>query len=211
MIHAAEEVFAETEPGAVQMEAIAKRAGVSRATAFRRMGSISEVVVQVAIRRAQRHIAAVQELMAAQTGVFAKVEAALIYTARELPTDASIAALIAQHSTGSNDPRVHEAAVGAMGPVVREGQRNGEIRTDVPFDDLIDFLVEQTYLAAEGVDRSEAAVRKRFRQFVVPAIEARDGHGGDILSRARELRDTAAATAAAAQSLVEQLEGRTRT
>lgn len=206
LISAAEQEFAENDAVTVQMEAIAKRAGVSRATAFRRLGSISEVVVQVAMRRARRHIAAVQELMAAESEVFAKIEAALIYTARELPTDASIAALIAQHSTSANDARVHQAAVGAMGDVIREGRRRGEIRDDIEIDDVVDFLVEQTYLAAEAVDRSEAAVRKRFRQFVVPAIEARHGVGGDALAQARELQAAAAAAMAAAQRLTEQLE-----
>ncbi|MBX5486386.1 MAG: helix-turn-helix transcriptional regulator, partial [Mycolicibacterium hassiacum] len=66
LLRAAEEEFIENPEGGVQMEAIAKRAGVSRATAFRRLGSISEVVVQVALRRSQRHIAAVKELMAAE-------------------------------------------------------------------------------------------------------------------------------------------------
>ncbi|SEH74336.1 regulatory protein, tetR family [Mycolicibacterium rutilum] len=206
LISAAEQEFAENAGGTVQMEAIAKRAGVSRATAFRRLGSISEVVVQVAMRRARRHIDAVQEVMAAESAVFAKIEAALIYTARELPTDASIAALIAQHSTAANDPRVHQAAVGAMGDVIREGQRRSEIRDDVELDDLIDFLVEQTYLAAEAIDRSETAVRKRFRQFVVPAIEARGGSGGEAIAQARELEAAAAAALAAAQRLTEQLE-----
>ncbi|MGV0791171.1 TetR/AcrR family transcriptional regulator [Mycolicibacterium sp. XJ1819] len=211
LLRAAEQEFAANEPGTVQMEAIARRAGVSRATAFRRLGSFSEVVVQVALRRAQRHIAAVQDLMETESGVFAKLEAALVYTARELPTDAAIAALIAQHSTASNDPRVHEQAVGAMGAVVREGQRTGEIRTDVGLDDLIVFLVEQTYLAAEAPDRSEAAVRRRFRRFVVPAIEARDGPGGEILSRAKELQDTIATAMSAAQRLTERLqEGQTK-
>lgn len=206
LIAAAEQEFAENPDGIPQMEAIAKRAGVSRATAFRRLGSIHDVIVQVALRRARRHIAAVQELMTAQHGVFSKLEAALIYTARELPTDASIAALIAQHSTSVNDSRVHQAAVGAMSEVLAEGQRTGEIRDDVALDDLVDFLVEQTYLAAESKDRSEAAVRKRFQTFIVPAIEARQGPGGEVLSRARELQETVTAALAAARSLTEQLE-----
>jgi len=219
LIAAAEQEFAENPDGIPQMEAIAKRAGVSRATAFRRLGNIHDVIVQVALRRAihdvivqvalrraRRHIAAVQELMTAQHGVFSKLEAALIYTARELPTDASIAALIAQHSTSVNDSRVHQAAVGAMGEVLAEGQRTGEIRDDVALDDLVDFLVEQTYLAAESKDRSEAAVRKRFQTFIVPAIEARQGPGGEVLSRARELQETVTAALAAARSLTEQLE-----
>jgi AcrR family transcriptional regulator len=190
---------------AVQMEAIASRAGVSRATAFRRLGSIAEVLIQVALLRAQRHIAAVHELMGAKIGVFAKVEAALIYTARELPTDPSIAALIAGHSTSVRDPRVHQAAVGVMGPVLEEGQRNGELRTDLPLDELIDFLVEQTYLAAEEIDRSEQVVRSRFRHFVVPALEARGGIGGEFVSRTREVEGAVSAAMEALQNLASEL------
>jgi hypothetical protein len=75
-----------------------------------------------------------------------------------------------------------------LGPVLRDGQRRGEIRTDLDLDELIDFLVEQTYLAAEDVDRSENAARKRFRHFVIPALEARDCSGGEYVSRIREVQ-----------------------
>ncbi|HZS22225.1 MAG TPA: TetR/AcrR family transcriptional regulator, partial [Pseudonocardiaceae bacterium] len=144
LIRAADAEITDHGVNEVRMEAIARRAGVSRATAFRQLGNLSEVLVQVALLRSQRHIAAVDELMKCKTGAFAKVEAALIYTARELPKDPSITTLIAQHSASVHDPRVHAAAVGVMGPVLREGQRNGEIRSDVSLDELVDFLVEQT-------------------------------------------------------------------
>jgi AcrR family transcriptional regulator len=188
LIRAADELITESGIDAVQMEAVAKRAGVSRATAFRQLGSVAEVQLQVAMHRAQRHIAAVHELMRSKTGAFAKIEAALIYTARELPTDPAIAVLIAQHSASVHDPRVHSAAVGAMSSVLEEGQSHGEIRTDIPLDELVDFLVEQTYLAAEELDRSEATVRRRFRNFVAPVLEVR-GKGGEYLSNTREVED----------------------
>lgn len=205
LIRAADAEIEARGTSTVQMEAVAKRAGVSRATAFRRLGSISEVVIQVALLRAQRHIEAVHLLMQTKTGVFAKVEAALIYTARELPTDPSIAALIAGHSASVRDPRVHQAAVGVMGPVLEEGRRNGEVRTDLQLDELVDFLVEQTYLAAEEVDRSEQVVRKRFRHFVVPALEARGGPAGEFISRTREVDSAVSAALVALQNLAGEL------
>jgi AcrR family transcriptional regulator len=205
LIRAAADEIEERGTSAVQMEAIAKRAGVSRATAFRRLGNTSEVVIQVAMVRAQRHITAVHQLMQAKTGVFAKVEAALIYTARELPTDPSIAALIAGHSASVHDPRVHKSALGVMGPVLEEGQRNGEVRTDLELDELVDFLVEQTYLAAEEIDRSEQVVRKRFRHFVVPALEARGGLAGEFISRTREVEGAVSAALEALQNLAGEL------
>lgn len=114
LIRAADVEF-ETYGDAVQMESIAKRAGVSRATAFRRLGTMAEVVVQVALLRAQRHIAEVGRLMQRRSGAIGRIEVALIYTTRELPKDPSIAALIAQHAASVRDPRVHGAAKGVMG------------------------------------------------------------------------------------------------
>lgn len=86
---------------AIQMEAIAKRAGVSRATAFRQLGSLSEAVMQVALLRAERHMEVVRRLMEAKTGAFEKLEAALVYNVRELPKDPAITALMARRGAAS--------------------------------------------------------------------------------------------------------------
>jgi AcrR family transcriptional regulator len=190
---------------ALQMEPIARRAGVSRATAFRQLGSISEVLIQVALLRARRHVAVVDALMAKRTGTFSKIEAALIYTARELPTDPTISALIARHSSSVHDPRVHEVAMSVMSPVLEEGRRNGEVRTDLLVSELVDFLVEQTYLAAEELDRSADAARRRFRHFIVPSLEARDSAGGEYLSRTIEVEHAVGAAIEALGDLARHL------
>jgi len=201
LIRAADVEVDEHGVDGLRMEAAAQRAGVSRATAFRQLGSVSELLIQVALLRAERHIQAVDHLVRTKKGAFAKIEAALIYTARELPTDPAIVALIARHSASVHHPLVHESAVRVIGPVLEEGQRRGEIRTDVGLDDLIDFLVEQTYLAAEEVDRSEASTRKRFRQFMIPALEAKGEVGGEFLSHAHEVEQAVSAATEALENL----------
>ncbi|MCW2649515.1 MAG: putative transcriptional regulator, TetR family [Mycobacterium sp.] len=205
LIGAADAEIAANGIGAVQMDVIAKRAGVSRATAFRQLGSISEVLVQVALLRARHHVALVEALMAERTGVFSKLEAALVYTARELPTDPAIAALIARHAASVHDPRVHDVAAGIIGPVLVDGQRHGEVRTDLQMAELVDFLVEQTYLASEELDRSEDAVLRRFRHFVVPGLAARDDPGGEFRSHAREVEHALAVALDALGNLARQL------
>ncbi|WP_293234458.1 TetR family transcriptional regulator [Mycolicibacterium sp.] len=205
LIRAADQEIAARGINAVQMEVVAKVAGVSRATAFRQLGSVSEMLVQVALLRARRHTAAVATLMATRTGVFAKLEAALVYTARELPSDPSIAALIAQHSASVHDPRVHQVAVEAMGQVLDEGQRSGQIRTDIGIDEMVDFLVEQTYLAAEEINRSDGETRRRFRHFVVPALAASKGSGGEHLSRTIEVEEAVGVAIEALNDLADQL------
>jgi AcrR family transcriptional regulator len=205
LIRAADDEIADRGINAVQMESVAARAGVSRATAFRQLGSVSEMLVQVALLRARRHTAAVETLMSTKVGVFAKIETALLYTTRELPTDPSISALIAQRSASVHHPRVHQMAVDAMGPALREGQRNGEVRTDLEIDEIIDFLVEQTYIAAEELDRSDAAVRRRFRHFIVPALAATSGSPGERLALTREAEDAIAVAIDALSHLAGQL------
>lgn len=205
LIRAADAEIAARGINAVQMETVARNAGVSRATAFRQLGSVSEMLVQVALLRARRHIAGVATIMAAKTGVFAKIEAALVYTAQELPSDPSISALIAQHAESVHDPRVHQVAVDAMGPVLLEGQRSGEVRTDIEVDEMVDFLVEQTYLAAEEIDRSEGEVRRRFRHFIIPGLAASNGLSGENVSRTMEVQDALNVALEALTNLSDQL------
>jgi AcrR family transcriptional regulator len=205
LIRAADSEIAAHGINTVQMAVIAKAAGVSRATAFRQLGSVSEMLVQVALLRARRHVAAVEALMATKTGVFAKLEAALVYTARELPSDPSISALIAQHSASVHDPRVHQVAVDCMGPVLDEGQRSGQVRNDIGIGEMVDFLVEQTYLAAEEIERSDAETRRRFRHFIIPALAASNGAGGEHVSRTMEVQDAVTIAVEALNNLADQL------
>lgn len=205
LIRAADAEITERGIESVQMEAVAIRAGVSRATAFRQLGSVSEMLVQVALLRSRRYVADVQMLMAGKRGVFAKIETALLYTTRELPGDPSVSALIAQRSTSVHHPMVHQMAIQAMGSVLQDGQANGEVRTDLDIDEMIDFLVEQTYLAAEELDRSDTAVRRRFRHFVVPALAATTESPGERLALTREAEDAVADAIHALTSLAGHL------
>jgi AcrR family transcriptional regulator len=208
LIRAADAEIAEHGIAAVQMDTVAKSAGVSRATAFRQLGSVSELLVQVALLRARRHVTEVQSLMAGKVGAFAKLETAMIYTTRELPTDPSISALIAQHSASVHNPHVHQVAIGAVGHVLEEGQQNGEVRSDLEIDELVDFLVEQTYIAAEELDRSADEVRRRFRHFIIPALAASGVPGGERLSRTREVEDAVDTAIEALTNLADQLKQR---
>ncbi|MGX9787828.1 TetR/AcrR family transcriptional regulator [Mycobacterium sp. MMS18-G62] len=205
LIHAADAEIADRGIDEIQMEAIAKRAGVSRATAFRQLGSISEAITLVALLRAERHIVAARRLTDGKTGAFEKIEASFLYSVRELPKDPAIAALMARRSQSIHDPGTHRHAMMSVGPILEEGQRNGEVRTDLPLDEMVDVVVEQLYLAAEEIDRSEEAIRKRVRHFIVPALEARGDGSGELLSRTREVENAISVAVEALQNLAAQL------
>ncbi len=207
LIKAADAEIALHGIGAVRMEAVAKRAGVSRATAFRQIGTIYELLVEVALSHAKRHETAVRAAMAEVCDTLAKLEAALIYSARELPLDRSVYGLITEHSTSAHHPGIHLAGVRVFESVLLDGRNSGEIRSDVATDELVDFVLEQVYLAAEADDRSEDAVRRRFRQFIVPALTTprAEEHAPPISEQ--ELQTAVRTTLTAVEDLAEKLRG----
>ena len=181
LIRAADAEIASSGMASPRIEAVACRAGVSRATAYRQLGTISEMLVQVALLRARRHVHEVESAMAGQRGVWRKCEAALLYATSELPKDPTMATLIAHDSASIHDPRIVDVALALVGPVLQTGVRTGDIRHDVSIGDLAGFLVEQTYLAARQPDRSKEAVAHRFRHFIAPVLTGR-GEPGDTES-----------------------------
>lgn len=164
-----------TEQGSLtgRFDAVARRAGVSRATAYRQIGSVSELLKQVGLLRSQKHVDRLSEVMACTHGALAKIEVAMIYSARELPAEPVVLKLIAHQSESRLDPEVRRLINSVLSPVLVEGQCSGEIRRDLHFECVMHYLAEQSYLAALEPDRSEEAVRERFKTFVEPAITPR--------------------------------------
>ncbi|UYP19070.1 TetR/AcrR family transcriptional regulator [Rhodococcus sp. Z13] len=194
LVRAADEEIRRQGTVSVSMATIAERAGVSRATAFRQLGGAQEMIVQVGLLRAERHIERALERSAGQGDIFSKMEDTMAYNARELPEDPVIVALMAQHSASARHPDILAVTSAVSEPLLRAGQDAGIIRTDVPLEDLLEFLIEQTFLAAEDPDRSDAAARLRFRRFVVPALRPQPAEGSPDAAQA-EL-EQALATAA---------------
>jgi AcrR family transcriptional regulator len=169
LIAAADRELAECGSLTGRFEAVARRAGVSRATAYRQLGSIAELSTQVGLRRLQKYLDGMRDVMDREGGALAKVEAAMIFAARELPNEPIVLALISRPGTVV-DPEVHQITVDLMSSALLEGQRSGEIRADIDLELIIEYLFEQSYLATHAIDRSAGAVSHRFRLFIEPVI-----------------------------------------
>jgi AcrR family transcriptional regulator len=169
--------------------AVAAAAGVSRATAFRKLGGRDQLVVAVALARGDRFARECSAEMAARVGAFAKLEAAFLYLVRELPNDPIIRELFALRSPDDLGPEADAIATATLGNVVEAAQAAGELRDDVPASEIVHWTVEQLYLAVLQADRSPAAVIKRVRTFLTPALSARRDHelSGSIQSRIQSL------------------------
>jgi AcrR family transcriptional regulator len=173
LIQAADDELAEFGTLTGRFEAVAHRAGVSRATAYRQMGSVSELLTRVGLRRARKYLAGLQEVIDGETGAMNKLEASLIYGAQVLPGDPIVLNLIARQFTSGRDPEVYELVDELVRPTVTAGQRCGELRDDIDAVAIMDYIVEQSYFATHARDRSVHAVSQRFRLFIEPAIAPR--------------------------------------
>lgn len=169
LIEAADEELAEYGTLTGRFEAVAHRAGVSRATAYRQLGSISELSTQVGLRRAQKYVRGMREVMNRVDGALAKIEEVMVYAARELPNDPVVLDLISP-PFAAIDPEVRRLIIEVLWSPLAAGRRAGAVRTDIGVEVLIDYLTEQSYLTTHGRDRSERAVRQRFRLFIAPAV-----------------------------------------
>lgn len=169
LIEAADLELAEYGSLAGRFEAVARRAGVSRATAYRQLGSIAALSTQVGLRRAQKYLDGMRDAMDRESDPLAKVEAAMIFAARELPSEPIVLALISRPGT-IVDPEVTRIATDLMSSALLKGQRSGQIRADIDLELIIEYLFEQSYLATHAVDRSPGAVGSRFRLFIEPVI-----------------------------------------
>ncbi|WP_159417076.1 TetR/AcrR family transcriptional regulator [Rhodococcus rhodochrous] len=183
LVRAADEEIRHRGTVSVSMTAIAERAGVSRATAFRQLGGAQEMIVQVGLLRAERHIERALDRSAGHGDIFAKMEDTMAYNARELPEDPVIVALMAQHSASARHPDILAVTSAVSEPLLRTGQEAGLIRTDIPLEELLEYLIEQTFLAAEDPKRSDEAARLRFRRYVVPALRPQPSEGGGDAAR----------------------------
>lgn len=163
----------------LSIEAIAAAAHVSRATAFRKLGGRDQLVIAVALARSDSFTRECAAEMARHVGTFAKLEAAFLYLVRELPNDPIVRELFALKPAGDFGPEAEAIANATLGPAIEAGRAAGEVRDDVPIDEIVRWTVEQLYLAVVQTDRSPAAVVKRVRTYLTPALSA---HGADRLS-----------------------------
>jgi AcrR family transcriptional regulator len=176
------------DPAALTVEAIACEAGVGRATAYRYFGDRAGLASQVIVMLARRHAAGVATAMASSSHAVGKLEEGWAYGARELPRIRPL--LDALRASWFDDTvRMTLADLGA--PVVRAGQDSGQIRRDVPADEILEWLESQSRLLLTRTFDDDGAARRWFRRFVAPGLRPVSEAGSPIdlpgvLDRAQE-------------------------
>jgi AcrR family transcriptional regulator len=175
----------------VTVEAVAESAGVSRATAYRHLGDRGELLYQAAIALAEAHITRCAAILDQTRTVAERVEEAFAYTVREASGDTRLQLLLRSPRADAIDQAIRAMTTDLMGPAIRAGQQDGQVRTDVPADDLLAWQIEQLYVV-ERLALSENSVRLWVRRFIIPALTPPPGAGLGHTAQLRAILDDTA-------------------
>jgi AcrR family transcriptional regulator len=193
LVEVAAEAFAELGYDGTTMEEIAGRAGISRATLYRRYASREALFVAVVLARADYYFTATRT-RAAAGGLGADLEDSTVLGVIEMPADPVLGVLYGQGNDGLrlvlSNPRFRRAIVDAVRPLLTRWRYRGELRPELDFDAVIYWLVQQQFALVARGPWEEDALRQYVRTFMTPVLleparpEARDaGQLDEIVTR----------------------------
>ncbi|TFV88885.1 TetR/AcrR family transcriptional regulator [Blastococcus sp. CT_GayMR16] len=155
--------------GEISVDAVAQAAGVSRATAYRYLGSRDELLYRAAIMLAEAHMGRCEEILSRTATVADRLEEAFAYTVRETTGDELLQLLLRSPRAEAIDEALRAMTGDLFSEAVRAGQEDGQVRTDVSAPELIAWQVEQLYVVVRlALDEEQA--RSYVRRFMVPAL-----------------------------------------
>ncbi|HEY2832593.1 MAG TPA: hypothetical protein VGJ14_09220 [Sporichthyaceae bacterium] len=171
------------------MENVARTADVSRATAYRAVSGVPEILQAVTERALERHRNTVADLVSRERDAVAKIEATVVYTVTEVRADEALAHLIPSTGLAGHD-FLRGMGFAFVDPILRVGQDNGEIRADIGTGTITDWILDcyvggtsyRTFTAKEA--------RTLFRTFFAPALRpARSPVAGELAEAEQGLRE----------------------
>jgi AcrR family transcriptional regulator len=177
LYEAALECFARDGVRSTTMESIAARAGVTRTAIYHYFPSKREVILEVITRQATQIITRIRRQVARRDGLDAVIHAAY------LGTKASIENPHVQAIT-RGDAGPHAAQLlrhqrfttierDFWTPLLTRAQDTGELRTDRPLDEIIDWIVfhQFTHAAhAPELGLTDSEIRTRTRTYLAAAL-----------------------------------------
>ena len=177
-----------TDINDVTVEAVAKAAGVSRATAYRYLGSREELLRRAALALVSGHADQCREAVARATTVAQQVEETFAFTIRQTIQDRHLQMLMKSPRTAGLIEAVQGLMASILLPTLQEGQRAGQVRDDLSADELITWLLEQLHLLTRK-RLTEDQARQWVQNFVIPVLDPPGNADGRLRSQVRALLD----------------------
>jgi AcrR family transcriptional regulator len=153
----------------VNIEAVAKAAGVSRATAYRHFGDREGLISRALMELTRRNARELTERQAALPTVAAKIEEAFAYMAASIRSDKVLAQVMTPNPSEEINRALNAMSMELMAPMYRAAQADGQLRDDLSVEEIISWLSDQRQVVL-GLGLDEDGTRVWVRKFVLPAL-----------------------------------------
>ncbi|HVV12673.1 TetR/AcrR family transcriptional regulator [Amycolatopsis sp.] len=173
LLSAAEDVLLRTHDVNASMEQFARAARMSRATAYRHFSNRDDLIIEVALRRAADYLGRFRVMIESRTSLEPKLEYGLTYLVLALPKDTAIRALLILSAQSQLDPRATQLALDTIHPVLMVARDRGELRGDLPIEDIVSWLIKELTELVMGEPWTADRLRRHLRDYIFPVLRPR--------------------------------------
>lgn len=173
LLSAAEATFIEAGTAQVSMDAVARQAGVSRATVYRRFGTRDALFIKVIERRAEPFLRR-PSLAQSRGSLSDDLEDAMVRGVVDMPKDPLLRLLLDQGATGvrtllTTEPMAHKVH-SAINALLSRWRLRGELREDLDDVEITAWILNQQFSLVTNGPWEEEQLRRHVRLFMVPVL-----------------------------------------
>ncbi len=153
----------------VSLESVAAAAGISRATAYRAVSGIPDLLASTFAAHATDHVAELNRRINSTENTLDALEVVVTYTVESLQNDPVMAVLFPTVGMPPHD-LIYKLASDTVRPIVVRGQERGEIRSDTDAMDTTAWLFDCFARGLKDRNMSQEEARRMYRTYFVPAL-----------------------------------------
>jgi AcrR family transcriptional regulator len=140
----------------VSIEAIARSARVSRATAYRHFGNRDGLIAHALVEVIRRGTGELVERQASIQTVAAKIEEAFAYMTAAARSDTALGRLLSSRPNDEIGRAFKVIAIELMLPTYRAAQADGQLRDDLPVEEIASWLEDHGKSCSDSDSTMEA-------------------------------------------------------